>query len=376
MPILRFFYKFFFYFFSYPIYLYLKFKRIFLVAGMITSTGHTFQENHYFNLKKKYSLLPKNYKFLFITNHNHITEFSNKFLNYYDYHVTNNYLDYFKDDLCKTYSDIVYYNHLSHFTLNKKKISWLKGFQKQNHYYELFNKGNNFLSDLNLPKVIKNNHKNEKYIVIHIKDEIVNATAKKTDPITYIPLLKFIRKKKYKIFFIGREKMPKIFNNYVDWNYANSSKANYLNDIKLVSNAEFSVIFGSGLVNIPMILGKYYLYLGSWHLIAPSASKNCIFIPTLLKHKKNGKILSLKENFDFFKNSKIQIFKSDNLTPVNPNGSEILHGFKELMSLKEKHSKPNYLQRKYNNFFKDQPINYSKARISSNFIKKYKDFLF
>ena len=131
MPILRFFYKFFFYFFSYPIYLYLKFKRIFLVAGMITSTGHTFQENHYFNLKKKYLLLPKNYKFLLITNHNHITEFSNKFLNYYDYYITNNYLDYFKDDLCKTYSDIAYYNHLSHFTLNKKKISWLKGFQKQ-----------------------------------------------------------------------------------------------------------------------------------------------------------------------------------------------------------------------------------------------------
>jgi hypothetical protein len=374
MILLRIVYKIFFPIFSYPIYLYLKFKKILIVGGMITSAGHSFQESHFFYLKKKFFLLPKKYKFLFIANKNHITEFVKKFLNFYNYSFLNNYLDYFKNDLCRTYPDIVYYNNLSHYT-QAKKISWIKGFQTQSSYYALFNKEDSFFNNFKFSKEIIDRFIKKKYIVIQIKNEIVNATAKETDPLTYIPLLKFI-KKEYAIIFIGREKMPEIFNDYIDWNYANSSYACYSNDVNLISRSEFSIIFGSGLANIPMILGKYYLYLGFWHLIAPSASKYCVFIPTLLKFKNNNKILDLKKNYIFFRNSKMQCFKSKKLIPINPNSKDILEGFKELVSLKKNYTKMHFLQKKYNNFYKNQPINFSNARVSLNFIKKYKNYLF
>ena len=375
MIILRFLYKIFFPLFSYPVYFYLKFKKILIVACMITSAGHTFQESHFFFLKRKFFLLPKKYKFLFIANKHDITIFAKKFLNFYNYFFLNNYLDVFKNDLCRTYPDIVYYNNLSHYTLGKKKISWVKGFQLQSSYYKLFNKGDNFFNNYKFTKKIEDKFIKKKYIVVQIKNEVVNATAKETDPLTYIPLLKFI-KKKYAIIFIGREKMPEIFNDYVDWNYANSSYASYFNDISLISRSEYSIVFGSGLANVPMILGKYYLYLGSWHLITPSASKYCVFIPTLLKFKNNNKILNLKENYMFFKRNKMQIFKSKTVISINPNGEDILEGFKELTRLKKNYTEMHYLQKKFNNFLKNQPINFSKARISFNFINKYKNSLF
>ncbi len=370
----RFLYKKFFFFLSYPIYLYLKFKKILIVTGMITSAGHTFQESHYFFLKRKFFLLPKKYKFLFITNKHDITIFAKKFLNFYNYFIINNFLEVFKNDFCRTYPDITYCNNLSHYNGGKKKISWVKGFQLQSSYYKLFNKDDYFFN-FKFSNQIEKKFIKKKYVVLHIKNEIVNATAKETNPLTYIPLLKFI-KKKYAIIFVGREKMPEIFNDYVDWDYANSSYTSYFNDISLISRSEYSIVFGSGLVLLPMILGKYYLYLGSWHIVTPSASKYGVFIPTLLKFNNDNRILNLKENYKFFKISKMQKFKSEKITPINPSSNDILEGFKELVRLKKNYTEMHYLQKKYNSFLKIQPINFSNTRISLSFIKKYKKFLF
>jgi hypothetical protein len=151
MILLRILYKIFFPIFSYPIYLYLKFKKILIVGGMITSAGHSFQESHFFYLKKKFFLLPKKYEFLFISNKNHITKFVKKFLNFYNYIFLNNYLDYFKNDLCRTYPDIVYYNNLSHYT-QAKKYHGLKDFKPNQVIMHYLTKKTVFLIILNFLK--------------------------------------------------------------------------------------------------------------------------------------------------------------------------------------------------------------------------------
>ena len=43
---------------------------------------------------------------------------------------------------------------------------------------------------------------------------MINAVGEKVDPSTYLDTMNFSNKNNYQIFFIGREKFPKVFNDF------------------------------------------------------------------------------------------------------------------------------------------------------------------
>ena len=51
----------------------------------------------------------------------------------------------------------------------------------------------------------------KKLALIHVKYHVVNATARPTDPRTYLPAIRWLQEQGYRVVMIGREQMPAEF---------------------------------------------------------------------------------------------------------------------------------------------------------------------
>lgn len=244
---------------------------------------------------------------------------------------------------------------------------------KINHNSSFFKKKNidieeNFLDGINF--------KRKKSVLLHINLRSTNASAKPTEPKTYIKLIDYLNLKDYQIIFIGREKFPDIFKNKNIIEYGNSKFANFENDLKLFQFADYSIINASGLAALPRYLDKYYLYLNYWHLMSRYETNKCIMIPSLIKDN-SGKFdikkqmqTQEKTYYNFEKNLKLEKNYVNNLpfnsdTAINATSEDILIGFQELQDLKNKKYQLIKLQSHLQNLFSNHG-----GYISKNFLKK------
>ncbi len=215
----------------------------------------------------------------------------------------------------------------------------------------------------------------KKMALIHIKENIMNATAKPTDPATYIPALQHLVTEGYSLVFAGREKMPDIFRQFPILNYANSPVANFLHDLQLFSIASLAITGGSGIAWVADTVGTPILYLNSWHIFMPPWSPKCVFVPTLVQ-KKDGNLLSFFNQFDLYTNTDFSkrgdAFPFEEHDPVNASQEDILGGLKELEFL------PASLSAEQESFRQLHPQGWTveaASRVSNAFLKHHQNLL-
>ena len=168
----------------------------------------------------------------------------------------------------------------------------------------------------------------KKTVLIHLKEIETNQVAKLTNPETYLLTLKYL-KKKYNLIFVGREKMPLIFKDYIDFNYSESHIATFDNDIELFKFADFAIINGSGLALLSDRVKTPFLLINYWHLPFQYFSKLNLLCPSLMMIE--NKFLSVKEmillRFQNITNNS-QDFKKYQIRNLNEN--DICEAFTEL----------------------------------------------
>lgn len=217
----------------------------------------------------------------------------------------------------------------------------------------------------------------EKVALIHLKDVVKNATAKATDPSTYLPSIEYLLNKGYQVVFVGREKMPELFQNYPIVNYAESSIASFRNDIVLFQLADLAITSGSGIAFLADAFDRPYLYVNSWQLSMAMFSKKSIAVPALLQ-KKNGEILSFEEQM-FIYDSQIdagdEFFSDKELQARNATADEILNGLKELLSLDAEWQERSRLQEDFQTLNSQAPLYYVFSRVSDFFLERHASLL-
>ena len=381
-------------FLSFILFLLLKLFNIRILSNhMIGAAGHTILELDNFFLKKNF-ILKKKYRYLLLMNQTSLCRETKKlFIKRIDYIICNNLIKHIFDYVIYKYPGIGIDIGLSHFVdrhpynnheYQKGFLEWSDVFSKYVNYYKLKNKFSNYhsFSNLNITQKSRdyliNKLKidvNKNVLLIYIKNNVANATAKKTDPKTYLEMISFFKKKNFQIVFAGREKFPEVFIGKEIIDYANSRYSSWENDIIIAQLSDIIVAFGSGIASLATTINKPLLYLGSWHLTLPFNSKKCIFFPTLLKNKNTGLFMNLVNFNKFFFEFNQQSFKSKKFIPINPSSKDVLMSSKEIYSIFMKQYNLNTSQKKFNKIFLKTPMFYAKSSISKYFLEKYKYLL-
>lgn len=363
------------------------FKVKVLDNHMVGAVGHTTTElDYYFLLKKDKQI--ENKKFFLFLDSSETSEHIKESLDGKLYVFVSTTLKIIVDRFIQKNKSFALDIGLGHYlnVQEKKKTfghgirDWKEGFERTKIYWILRNKYPNYFSfkDLNFSKEKEQKLLNElsldinkKIVLIQIKTNLGNACAKETDPQTYIKTIKYLKENGFQIVFIGREKMPKIFEELSVINYANSKYASWMNDCLLHKNCFLTICFGSGLGSLSSVFGKPSLYIGFWQLFTPIQNEKCLFIPTLLKDKKKDNFLKFQEQINYCYEEKMQHFNSQNFSAINPNELDIFMGIKELINIIEEKKTINLDQIKFNKRFGKIPLYYCKSHISESFLNKY-----
>jgi len=180
----------------------------------------------------------------------------------------------------------------------------------------------NYFGSHDLPSFIKNK---EKFALIQIKTQIVNATLQITSPNTYLKTINFLRNQGYQVIFVGREKMPKIFEDYGVYNYAESNFANAENDYLLNRYSKFTLSSASGFSYMADTMGTPLLSINSWYIIGYPGRKTTN-IPSRIKYR--GELLGPIAQVElFYKIGQVLPWREKellkNITPINVDDDEI-----------------------------------------------------
>lgn len=215
----------------------------------------------------------------------------------------------------------------------------------------------------------------EKLALIHIRTGVVNATAKPTDPETYLEALEYLVDLGYRLIFVGREKMPEVFRRYQAINYSESNVASFKNDIQLFNLADMAITAGSGISYLADCYDKPYLYLNAWHLDQVTFSRKCIFVPTLVREV-SGEFLKFSEQIELYYSLPDvgpEVFPETQYQARNATTDEILAAAQEMISLRENYQERSSLQEQFRQLDSDGLLRCSEARCSEYFLKKHSD---
>jgi putative glycosyltransferase (TIGR04372 family) len=217
-----------------------------------------------------------------------------------------------------------------------------------------------------------------KIAVVHMKFQVINATALPSDPASYEPAIRWLIETGYQVVFAGREPFPSQFGALGVLNYSESSLATYRHDLQLFAASSVAITAGSGIAYLADCMGKPYVYLDSWHLTMAMPSQRCVFVPAIVQDQKTDKYLSLKEQSDLYlRLSDIggERFPSERYKARNASAEEVLAALQETLSLAEAPAPLSPEQARVHKLLPAafQPL--VKSRISQFFIDRYTDLL-
>lgn len=214
--------------------------------------------------------------------------------------------------------------------------------------------------------------RSQKRVLIHLKEKKANSTAAVTDPNTYVEALQHLYSEKIQLVFVGREKMPTIFQDFSVINYAESSYTSFRNDIALFQSCYLAIIGGSGIAYLADCYRKPYVYINSWHIATPVHSPLSVVVPTLLQ-KQTGEYLTFQEQIDLFLTTESDGTVRDlkTFTPRNASSDEILAAVQELEALISEQTPRSLLQESIHALRKELPLSFSASRFSQQFLKKH-----
>jgi len=219
--------------------------------------------------------------------------------------------------------------------------------------------------------------RSDRLALVHVKYHVGNATARPTDPRTYLPAIRWLQDQGYRVVMIGREKMPAEFAVLGVLDYANSSLACYRFDLELVAHAAIVITAGSGIAMMPDCMGVPLVYLNSWHIGMPLASERCVMVPTLVVERASGRLLTVAEQCNLYwalEDKGDEIFPAHDYEPRDATEDEALEAVKETLA-----AAPNDIltarQCNYRHLTLNEHEALVGARISQYFIDKHAEIL-
>ena len=250
-------------------------------------------------------------------------------------------------------------------------VGLVRGYERPQQYNTLIERN----------KVLaKNNQKNidyiissKPYVVIQIKDHIVNATIELLDPWVMRDLIKKLKSLGYSVVLIGREAMPEQFSDLGVVDYANSQFVSVEDDFQLIYNSECMISSASGVCNIAEVLDKPLLVLNSWHHIFQGGKKTMV-LPRLLR--KEGKILHAREQLRIMLDDRQSISSVRALFEVVPiDSNDVLAALDEFFEdLVFGDLAPfRKLQSCVRDRFLDTPLGVGLSRVPESYIERYPD---
>lgn len=219
----------------------------------------------------------------------------------------------------------------------------------------------------------------EKLALFHIKLGVINATAAPTDPDNYLPAIRWLTEQGYQVIHVGREPMPDVYKSLGVWNYAENSVASYRRDLQLFSIADLAVTAGSGISQIADCMDRPLVYLDSWHLGMPMASRKCVMVPALVRDRQSGKLLTFAEQFDLYLSTEDrgdEVFPWARYEGRNASADEVLAAVKETLDLARQPARSmSEDQLAYRALDNGGLLEISCSRVSDYFLTKHRDLL-
>ena len=179
-----------------------------------------------------------------------------------------------------------------------------------------------------------------KLALVHIKTNVMNATAKPTEPFTYLDALAYLSELGFRLVFVGREKMPAVFKEFGVVNYSESPIASFKNDLALFNVSEITITGAGGIAYLAAYLDKPNLYLNSWHIKSAGLSRRSICVPALVRRKGGDEYIKYPAQNELYLEATYiecpEVFPEDRFEARNASVDEILEATKELIALTKK----------------------------------------
>lgn len=232
-------------------------------------------------------------------------------------------------------------------------------------------------------KIFKSNKIFEKkFVTIHVRDpgfyNDVSRQTRNADINTYLDLIIKLQKEGFAVIKLGDKNSIPLKENFrldksMYFDYALSKYKSELNDILIISNAEFHIGTPSGLSLIPMIFDKN-TYWTNMNTVTQSLGfkKGDITIFKKIIKIKNQKLLNLNNylEFPFDQNNQIKDLQKIGYSMINNSAEEISECFKDFYNIynnnRNKKNISNQIKMKLNNY-----SFHAKGGFSNIFIEKF-----
>lgn len=215
----------------------------------------------------------------------------------------------------------------------------------------------------------------QKYALIHLKVDSINATAQATDPVTYLDAMAYLQDNGYRLVMVGREPMPDAFRRFDIYNYAGDPLASFENDLILFRHAQFALLAGSGISYLAESFDLPFVYANYWHLCFPPFARRAVALPSVLTERQSGRTLPFSEHYDLlsrFPEFSFWNFPSAALAARPAAADEILAATQEALSLSQADIPPMTPQQRHFNVM--DPVGcarVSDSRVSQHFLERF-----
>ena len=262
-----------------------------------------------------------------------------------------------------------------------KSLSYHDSLERHRRYYNLLHQTVDFYPIARFlpdpqPRSIRSLIRQDKYIVLQIKDRTANATYQATNPETYLPVIRLMQSRGFAVVLAGREIMPACFRQAGVIDYANSDIASPLNDYYVVRDATAVLSSGSGFNVVPETLGVPVLIVNVWNFSWPGAHKS-IAIPSVLSQA--GRMLRFQEQYAYTIQYEMKLPTTDvgrSMQCHDADGEMILAAWLELLSCIERDQWVDTdLQKQFRQSLSGCPIVLAPTRVSDAFLHKHQSLL-
>lgn len=269
------------------------------------------------------------------------------------------------------------------FTLEppfSQSIPKLEGYRNWVAYYQLRAQTRDYVpmreGDWNSPQLDSFLGDAKCIAIVHIKTSVMNATALPTDPESYLPALRYLKEQGMTLVKIGGEETPQSFLDVGVIDYSVSDVANFANDLRLIRKARIVIASGSGVGWLPDLMDVPQVYANFWHLFTPPFSGKCVMVPTLVRRRRDGRMLSFSEQFDLYISTSEhgdELFPTERFDPINATSGEVLEAVKESLHLGSCTSPLSTYQERYAAIDPVGWLSFAECRISESFICNHID---
>ena len=374
-----------------PLHGYFKKNEFVFLWQVADGTGHIVSDVDNFLRRCYAGELPSSCRYIFLRKSSSLSKgFIEIFRSHFFYAKANTFLYYIALPMLLAFPDLTVDCGLSRLKISLKhdgdnvklqcQITKIEGYKQWVNYYALRSKTSEYLP------LLEGNWENDglrefiggrKFVLVHIKSGVMNATAAITEPESYLPAIFSLLNMGYAVMQIGGEAMPDCFKRAGVIDYSRSSVANFANDIRIIKMAEICLMSGSGIAWIADLMNIPLVYLNYWHLFTPPYSRFCICVPTtVVDHA--GKELSFSEQIQLYMDAEdvgAEVFPLNSHTPFNASADEILEAVIEVLSIKAGEYNVSNRQLKFKSLDTHGWLTYAESNVSDNFLVNHIDLL-